>query len=382
MRLLSGLLSAWRSVRRRNPLGRRQRPERHRRRQPEQHQLGSARQRLLRAAGRAAPERLPHDRLDRRRGSVEPDRLRDPPAQSAAGHDRQPRADQPGGVCAPVHGHPLPVVDGEQLQQHHLRLVLWLQGQHRAAAAMLACLLVRCPDASSNSYAFSELPFPEAHPNTAPTNSFLAMMLTASNLAGADLILSRGVASDSTFPTQTVYLAKTSDAARNVRFVEFDNAVFASRVRGDNSLVWTNTDSTSFHQPARPADGLAAALAAGQRLCRRARWATASPPMVASSLTRARPDHPAGLPRRGRCRQLRDRRRAVQLAAEVPRPARLLLPEPRLLPRRSLLSEPPKPLPGPLGRRAALGAVCPPGNRGLEFADQRHRAQRPSLGST
>jgi hypothetical protein len=109
------------------------------------------------------------------------------------------------------------------------------------------CLPVTCslPDASSNSYAFSELPFSEAQPNTAATNSFLAMMLTDSNLAGAELILTRGVASDSTFPTQTVYLAKTSDAARNVRFVEFDNAIFEGRVRGDNSLVSTNTDSTS-----------------------------------------------------------------------------------------------------------------------------------------
>ena len=100
-------------------------------------------------------------------------------------------------------------------------------------------------DASSNSYAYSELSFPEAPPDTAPTNSFLAMMLTDSNLAGADLILSRGVASDSTFPTQSVYLAKTSDTARNVRYTEFDNAIFEARVRGDNSLVYTNTDSTS-----------------------------------------------------------------------------------------------------------------------------------------
>jgi uncharacterized protein (TIGR03790 family) len=101
------------------------------------------------------------------------------------------------------------------------------------------------PDASSNSYAFSEMPFSEATPNTAATNSFLAMMLTDNTLGGAELILSRGVASDSTFPTQPVYLAKTSDPARNVRFVEFDNAIFSSRVRGDNALVWTNTDSTS-----------------------------------------------------------------------------------------------------------------------------------------
>ena len=110
------------------------------------------------------------------------------------------------------------------------------------------CLPPTCslPDASSNSYAFSELPFPEAPPNTAATNSFLAMMLTDNTLAGAELIMSRGVASDSTFPTQYVYLAKTGDAARNVRFVEFDNAILAARVRDDNALVWTNTSSTSF----------------------------------------------------------------------------------------------------------------------------------------
>ena len=101
------------------------------------------------------------------------------------------------------------------------------------------------PDASSNSYAFSEMPFREAPPNTATTNSFLAMMLTDNTLAGAESILAGGVASDSTFPTQAVYLARTSDWARNVRFVEFDNAIFECRVRGDNSLIWTNTDSTS-----------------------------------------------------------------------------------------------------------------------------------------
>ncbi len=102
------------------------------------------------------------------------------------------------------------------------------------------------PDDSTNSYAFSELPFAEAAPDTAPTNSFLAVMLTDSTLAGAELILNRGVASDSSFPTQTVCLAKTSDTARNVRYVEFDNAIFDTHVRGDYSMVRTNTDSTSF----------------------------------------------------------------------------------------------------------------------------------------
>jgi uncharacterized protein (TIGR03790 family) len=110
-------------------------------------------------------------------------------------------------------------------------------------AAWPTCTL---PDASSNSYAFSEMPFREAPPDTATTNSLLAMMLTDNTLAGAELILSRGVASDSTFPTQAVYLARTTDGARSVRYVEFDNAVLDTRIRGDNSLVRTNTDSTSF----------------------------------------------------------------------------------------------------------------------------------------
>ena len=39
------------------------------------------------------------------------------------------------------------------------------------------------PDDSSNSYAYAELPFSQAKPNTAATNSFLAMMLTDTNLA-------------------------------------------------------------------------------------------------------------------------------------------------------------------------------------------------------
>jgi len=102
------------------------------------------------------------------------------------------------------------------------------------------------PDNTSNSYAYSELPFTEAPPDTAVTNSFLAMMLTDTNLAAAENILSRGVAADGTFPTQTVYLAKTSDWARNVRFTEFDNAVFENQVAGNGAVVRLDTDSTAF----------------------------------------------------------------------------------------------------------------------------------------
>jgi len=115
-------------------------------------------------------------------------------------------------------------------------------------APPVPCLPPACslPDAASNSYAFSEMPFEDAPPDTAATNAFLTMMLTASNLTTAEGILRRGVASDSTFPTQTVYLEQTSDPARNVRFVEFDNAIMDTRIRGDNSLVWIVSDTTSY----------------------------------------------------------------------------------------------------------------------------------------
>jgi uncharacterized protein (TIGR03790 family) len=110
-------------------------------------------------------------------------------------------------------------------------------------AGIASCSL---PDNSSNSYAYSEMPFAQALPNTAVTNSFLAMMLTDTNLAGAENILQRGVAADGSFPTQTVYLAKTSDTARNVRFVEFDNSVFENQVAGNFAVTRIQSDSTAF----------------------------------------------------------------------------------------------------------------------------------------
>jgi len=102
------------------------------------------------------------------------------------------------------------------------------------------------PDYSFNSYAFSELPFPQGAPSTATTNSFLAFLLTDTNLAAAESTLQRGVASDSTFPNQTVLLEKTSDTARNVRYIEFDDAIFNTRIHGSYSMVRTNTDTTTF----------------------------------------------------------------------------------------------------------------------------------------
>jgi uncharacterized protein (TIGR03790 family) len=99
------------------------------------------------------------------------------------------------------------------------------------------------PDASFNAYAASEGIFRQTPPIAAGSNSWLVTMITSSNLAQAQAIIDRGAASDGTFPIQTVWLAKTSDLARNVRYLEFDNAIFDARVAGDFSILRTNSDS-------------------------------------------------------------------------------------------------------------------------------------------
>jgi uncharacterized protein (TIGR03790 family) len=95
---------------------------------------------------------------------------------------------------------------------------------------------------STNLYAGSESIFQLTPPLADGSNFFLTTMITGTNLAGAEMVVNQGVASDSTFPTQTVYLAKSDDEARNVRFVLFDNAIFNTRLRGNYSLARTNLD--------------------------------------------------------------------------------------------------------------------------------------------
>ena len=99
------------------------------------------------------------------------------------------------------------------------------------------------PTASSNAYAASESIFRQMPPIDPGSNSWLVTMITSSNLALAQGIIDRGVASDGTFPTQTVWLAKTSDPARNVRYQEFDNTIFDARVAGNLAIQRTNSDS-------------------------------------------------------------------------------------------------------------------------------------------
>jgi len=138
---------------------------------------------------------------------------------------------------------PYRVTDGTGQNSTTAALFYGFKTNTAPVAGIASCSL---PDNSSNSYAYSELPFSQTMPNTASTNSFLAMMLTDTNLAGAEATLNRGVAADNTYPTQTVYLAKTTDSARNVRFVEFDNSVFENQVVGNFAVTRVDTDSTAF----------------------------------------------------------------------------------------------------------------------------------------
>lgn len=102
---------------------------------------------------------------------------------------------------------------------------------------------------SDSLYAGSESIFRLTPPISPASNSFLTLMITGTNLAGAKMVVDQGVVSDGTFPTQTVYLAKSTDAARNVRFYLFDNAIFNTRLRGNYSMVRTNLDAVADMGP-------------------------------------------------------------------------------------------------------------------------------------
>ena len=116
-----------------------------------------------------------------------------------------------------------------------------LDGCTSCPAGLPSCNL---PDVSSNSYSASEGIFRQTPPISTTSNSWLAFMLTSSNLAQAKAVVDRGVASDATFPTQTAFLAKSYDYFRNIRYHHFDDAIFNARLRGNYSLKSTNTYST------------------------------------------------------------------------------------------------------------------------------------------
>jgi uncharacterized protein (TIGR03790 family) len=95
----------------------------------------------------------------------------------------------------------------------------------------------------ANSYAGGEQIFRQAPPATAPGYAFLTTMLTGDSVAEVEHMIDQGVASDGTFPTQPVVLAKSSDPVRNIRFTGFDDAIFNARLCGGYSIQRTNLDS-------------------------------------------------------------------------------------------------------------------------------------------
>ena len=98
----------------------------------------------------------------------------------------------------------------------------------------------------TNSYAGSEGFFSQAAPVGAPGYSFLATMITAGSLARAEALVDQGVASDGTFPSQSVILEKSSDTLRNIRYPYFDNAIFNVTILGNSSILRTSSDSVSW----------------------------------------------------------------------------------------------------------------------------------------
>jgi uncharacterized protein (TIGR03790 family) len=137
---------------------------------------------------------------------------------------------------------PYRVTDGYNENSTTSALFYGFKTNGAPVAGFASCSL---PDVSSNSYAYSELPFRQAPPNTATNTAFLAMMLTDTNLAAVERILRRAVAADHTYPTQAVYLEQTSDTDRNVRFLEADNSVFENQIVGNDAVTRIYSDYTT-----------------------------------------------------------------------------------------------------------------------------------------
>jgi uncharacterized protein (TIGR03790 family) len=99
-----------------------------------------------------------------------------------------------------------------------------------------------CPLApgSSNRYAGSESIFRLTPPISGASNYFLVTMITSTSLALAENVINQGVLSDGTFPTQPVVLSKSIQPGYNSRYVEFDNAIFNARLRGNYAIQRTN----------------------------------------------------------------------------------------------------------------------------------------------
>jgi uncharacterized protein (TIGR03790 family) len=110
------------------------------------------------------------------------------------------------------------------------------------ADPMATCSLA---SGTTNLYAGSESSFRQTPPISAGSNSWLTFMMTATNLSKAKALVDLGVVSDASFPTQKVFLTKSYDVIRNLRYAQADNAVLNTRLRGNYATTLTNTYSDS-----------------------------------------------------------------------------------------------------------------------------------------
>jgi hypothetical protein len=75
---------------------------------------------------------------------------------------------------------------------------------------------------------------------------YLSMMLTSYTLDEAKALAARGAASDGVSPTGTVYLLKTTDPLRNIRYLQFNTTEFSARFMTNGvSITNINADSIS-----------------------------------------------------------------------------------------------------------------------------------------
>ncbi len=104
------------------------------------------------------------------------------------------------------------------------------------------------PRTALHPYTRSESPFRAVQPPSTFSN-WLTTFITASNLAQAKAIVDRGVAADESWPTQAVYLTKSTDPARNVRHWAYDDAIFEQRVLNRVTMLQTNANSPASFGP-------------------------------------------------------------------------------------------------------------------------------------
>lgn len=118
-------------------------------------------------------------------------------------------------------------------------------GFHADGCSMCPAGLPSCnlPEDSTNRYAGSEGIFRQNPPVNASSNAWLTFLLTATNLSQAKAVVDRGVAGDFSFPTAPVYLTKSYDGVRNLRYLQADNVILNTRIRGNMTVALTNATS-------------------------------------------------------------------------------------------------------------------------------------------